>query len=152
MAGATRIRHGKGKITLRGFNELYRALNVVDENAQEAGREVLNAAVERVFQKSQALVPVAPEDGGQLKASARKSKARISRRSGSVTASVQYGGSRLLKIAPNDNPIYAIVQHEDLTLKHSRGEAKYLEKPALAERERVERELADRIMRKIANG
>jgi hypothetical protein len=148
MAGSTTIRYGKATIRLEGFTELFAYLNRVGGNAREAAIEVFNAGTQRVYAASQSIVPVSPEDGGQLKASGRVSKARVSKKD-VVTASVNYGGTVLARLAPGDNPLYGIVQHEDLSAKHSHGEAKFLEKPMVAQRELIMNELKVRIAAKL---
>lgn len=146
------IRHGKASMKLIGFGTLYKKLQKLSPNALEEGKAVLNHAVERVYQKSQALVPIAPEDGGQLKASGKKSKARVYRKTGIVSASVSYGGEKLEKLAPADSPIYAIVMHEDLAAKHEHGQAKFLEIPGTEEKEAVLRDLGEAIMKAAQRG
>lgn len=147
--GEMTIRHGKATIRLSGLNELYAELQKVSPRAQDAGVSVLNSAAQSVFAKSQALVPVAPEDGGQLKASGRSYKARVSKRSGRVYATITYGGARLAALIKGLSPIYVIVQHEDLSLKHTHGAAKFLEKPFLEEKESVFAGLREKIRNAI---
>jgi hypothetical protein len=147
LAGDTVIRFGKATIQIKGMDALFKELSKLGENVQNVGADVFNGATQRVLAASQVLVPVDPEDGGQLRDSGRRTKARIDRRTGNVRASVSYGGARLAR--HGDNPIYAIVQHEDLTLKHTRGEAKFLERPYLAEREITMESLRARIAAKI---
>lgn len=147
MAGDTVIRHGKATIRLQGFNDLLRRLEKVDDDAMEAAKEAFNGAVARVLTKSQALVPV---DEGHLKASGRLSKARVAKRTGRVTASVTYGGAPLDRRTGRSPDLRAIVVHEDLGLKHpGGGEAKFLEKPAVAEKEVVLAELGRKLQQKL---
>lgn len=145
MAGATVISKGKASIKITGLGELFAKLRRVSPIAQEQGMRILNSAGERVFARSQAEAPVDDEDGGQLRASGRFYRARVSKRSGRVYASITYGGARLRRLAPGDNPLYAIVQHERLDLKHQRGSAKYLERPFIADRDRTKDALGDAI-------
>lgn len=149
MAGDTIIRRGKATISVTGLGTLYARLRRVAPDAQQAGIEILNAAGARAFAASQADVPVDEKDGGQLKASGRFYKARVSKRSGRVTATIGYGGARLAKLAPGDNPIYAIVQHEDLAIRHQHGSAKYLERPATREKQGLLSALGSAIGRAI---
>lgn len=149
MADIT-IRRGNATIRLTGLGDLFKKLQKVSPSAQEAGKRVLTAAAKRVYAKSQALVPVDREDGGQLKASGKVNQARAAKRTGRVTASVIYGGARLALLT-GDNPIYAIVQHEDLTLKHDQGQAKFLEKPFVSEQANVMADLAAEIRKAEEN-
>ena len=147
--GAVTIRRGKATMKLVGFGTIYKRLQELSDNAAAAGAEVLTRAVNRVYRKSQTLVPVDPEDGGQLRASGKMSKARHLKRSGKVSASVTYGGARLQRLAPGDNPLYAIVQHEDLSARHTTGQAKFLEQPATEEKPRIMGDLKREIMKAV---
>ena len=134
MAETITIKKGKASISLTGLGDLYRALRKVSHRAQEEGIKILNSAGGRVFSQSQEQVPVGPaadKNRGALKRSGRLYRARVSKRSGRVYATITYGGSRLTQLAPGENPIYAIVQHEDMGLKHTQGSAKFLERPFL---------------------
>lgn len=149
MADVTRVKKGNAKLKLVGFGDMYKKLKDISPEASEAGVRVINKALDFTYTKSQALVPVDVEDGGQLKASGKKSKARVSKRSGNVTGSVQYGGPKLAKLAPKDSPLYAIVQHENTKIKHDIGEAKFLEKPALLAKAKMFKDLGTEISKAI---
>jgi hypothetical protein len=96
---------------------------------------------------------MAPEgeiDGGDLRRSIRESKPTITK-SGRVSAGVVAGGTPLERLASESGRkipgLYAIVQHEDLTIKHKSGGAKFLEKPFMAEAQRVPDELVRELER-----
>lgn len=129
-SGATTIKRGKASIKVTGLDPLILNILKLSPAVQKVAAGKMNKVLDTLFSKSQAMVPVDPEDGGQLKSSGRKNKARINKR-GSVTGSVQYGGARLKRLAPDDNPLYAIAMHEDTGVRHITGSAKYLEKPTL---------------------
>lgn len=145
MAGATTMRFGKATIRLEGFTDLSRQLNKVGGNAQEAAKEVFASATRRVYAKSQALVPV---DEGNLKASGRISKPRVNRKTQVVTASVNYGGTPLRRLAPDEPAFYAVAVHED----SSHPGFKFLERPMVAEKAAVMRDLSNRIAARIGMG
>ena len=69
------IRRGKATMKITGFGTLYKQLQNLSENAMDEAKDVLTKAAQRVYNKSQTLVPVSPEDGGELKASGKFSKA-----------------------------------------------------------------------------
>lgn len=142
MAGDTVIRRGKATIKIEGMTALFRRLNKLGDNAADAAVDAFSSGGKRLFARSQDLVPV---DTGALKASGRFSKPRVNKRTGVVTASVVYGGQKLARLAPGDSPLYAIAVHEDPT---GRG-FKFLERPALAARAEVERELSSRIAKRV---
>lgn len=135
MAGATVINKGKAKITITGLSEYYKRLNEISPKAKEAGKAILNRAAERIYRNSQQLVPV---DTGALKRSAKIIRASTRKDSDKVTAAVQYGMAGAFR-----DVFYAVVVHEDLSAKHPNGgEAKFLEKPAVAEQANITNELA----------
>lgn len=100
------------------------------EQIRDAARHGLEEAAGFVFEKSQEQVPV---EDGDLKAT------------GKVTmqgdkAAISYGGP------------YAVYQHELLGLKHLHGgNAKFLERPLVDERDREARIIADAI-REVTGG
>ena len=150
MAGDTVIKNGKATITITGLSALYATLRKVSPRAQEVGVDVLNRGAGRVFAVSQESVPVGGIDPkGELKASGRLYKARVSKRSGRVYATITYGGARLE--SKGEHAIVAIVQHENLSFKHSHGGPKFLERPFLAEKEHVMDDLGRRIMEAISH-
>lgn len=148
MSGDTTIRRGKAKITITGMTELFAKLNKLGDNAEKAAIEVFDEAAQEVYSKSQSLVPT---DTAALKTSGRVSKARVSKK-GVVTASVNYGGGPMERLTGRPNDLHAIVVHEDLSLKHDDGQAKFLEQPMVAARGSVLQRLSRRIMDRIAQG
>jgi hypothetical protein len=136
------FRFGKMKIQLSGMGDLFRKLDRLGEDVNEAGFEVFDAATKRVFGKSQQTIPVLTGAGKQ---SGRRSKPRISRRTGVITASVSYGGAPLTRLAPNEPSIYLLAVHED---PNHRG-YKFLERPMTAEKANVLRDLERRVATRI---
>lgn len=145
MAGDTVIRFGKAKIEIRGLSALLKRLERMGEDAQKVAVDVFANGTQRVYTRSQSEVPVKE---GHLKASGRISKPRVNKKTGVVTASVNYGGSRLKRLAPNEPEIYGIVVHEDPT-----GPGfKFLERPAMAEKRSVMIALERQIAAKMERG
>jgi len=82
-------------------------LGVVSALARAAAEEGLRKAAEHVLQESRRLVPI---EEHHLE----------------VSGKVSVDG---LKAAVSYNTKYAVRQHEELTWRHARGQAKYLEQP-----------------------
>jgi len=106
-------------LTLKGHAQVAAELGRVS-------REILQAAAEGLFQAGEEIMgeskaQYVPVDLGVLRASGHVELPKIEGDSVSVT--LGYGGPA----AP-----YALVQHENLTYKHTVGSAKYLELPLLA--------------------
>ena len=139
------ISFGKARIQLNGFDALFKRLNRVGGDAMEAAKEVFSDGTKRVYAKSQSRVPV---DEGNLKASGRISKPRVNRKTRVVTASVIYGGAKLKRLAPDDNPLYAVAVHEN---QGGRG-FKFLENPMNSEKSAVMGDLHRRIAAKVGRG
>ncbi len=134
----------KVQINLSNSDEIQRRLKRDGEMGKKVALRVFARACQRVVPKAQALAPQGEEDGGDLRSSIRESKPTITK-SGRVSAGVVAGGAPLAKLASEKGRrlpgLYAVVQHEDLTLKHAQGGAKFLEKPFLQEAVRVPDEL-----------
>lgn len=124
-------RNLSSKLTVGGIREAADAI-------VEAAREGLRDAAEFVFEESQKQVPA--EDGRHdigglnLKETGKVTPA------GDDRIAISYGGP------------YAVYQHELLHLKHERGgNAKFLERPLVDNREREFEIIADRI-RQVTGG
>ena len=142
------MRHGKVTISFSGFNELFNKLDHLGVDIIETAKGVFNDAGPRLLAASQNLVPV---DEGDLKASGRFSKARVSKKD-VVTASVNYGGAPLDRLTGKAQDLRAVMVHERLELKHTSGSAKYLERPFLAAKESVMEALRAKIAAMVERG
>lgn len=133
-------------IEFRGFEQMFKDLAKLVPNALEIATDVLNDAASDVYQESQTLVPV---ETGNLKASGEIMSARpLESGYGEITAKVMYGGDALAALTSAD-PEYAVTVHEDLSMPHDDGQAKYLETPFLRVQEEVKATLANRIKEAI---
>lgn len=118
------------RIEVSGEQEILDRLQRLGQSGIDIGLRVLGEGAKEILAASQPLVPVDPEDGGDLKASGRTTKPTRTR-AGRISAGVVYGGAPLRKtLGRRKANVYAVVQHEDTTLKHTTGQAKFLEIPA----------------------
>lgn len=117
------------KVVVTGAEEVRASLRRVGKAGQEAAKKVLGDYAKKILAKAKPLTPVDPEDGGQLRDSGRTTKPTVTR-AGNVSAGIVFGGAPLKRVMGKRRlNVYAIVQHEDLTLKHTTGQAKFLEQP-----------------------
>lgn len=125
--------------TIEGIPDLERALRRSSERAEQAIGLVLRTEAEMILAASQALVPF---DEGILSASGHVQGPK--RSTEGLMVEVGYGGPA---------KAYALVQHEDTTLKHAAGRtAKYLERPALARAAGFERSLTAALRAALERG
>jgi len=124
------------------------------QNLQSASKPTAKAVfqrfVDRVVPKAKALAPDDPAtSGSDLKQSIR---GRVTvRNAGMVTASVIAGGNPLLSnLGRRKNAdratIYGFIQHEDPTLRHTRGQANFVGQPFTAEAQSIGDDLDKEIM------
>lgn len=117
------------RVTLIGEERLVKVLAALDDAETALGRALYEEA-NRIFNQSQALVPV---ETGALRSSGMVTLPEQSAQGPSVT--IGYGGAA----AP-----YAIYVHERLDLNHPNGgQAKFLEEPVLAAADGIAGRLAD---------
>lgn len=133
----------KVRIDVSGASEMLKDLKRMGLAGQVAAKTVFGRFTGRVVPKAQGRTPVEPEDGGALRDSVRATKPTTTR-TGLVSAGVIAGGAPLARALAKGHHkanVYAVVQHEDLTLKHTVGGPKFIERPFLQEVERVPDEL-----------
>lgn len=130
LKGINTARRGVGfRVTVddRGVSEL---LGKLGRAGSEAAKTAMVRVADKVVARAKPLCPVDPEDGGELRDSIRRTRGTISKRNGNVVVTVLVGGTPLKSaLGSRRYNIYAVLQHEDLTLKHSVGQAKFLEQP-----------------------
>lgn len=116
---------------IEGADRLKAALiNKVDRHIIGFERGII-AACKFILAESQKLVPV---DTGALKASG---KYTIYGGGVETEGIVSYGGSNLNPVSGLETAMYAIVVHEDVTVNHTNGQAKFLEQPMRQHRKKI---------------
>lgn len=117
------------RVEVSGEDEILNSLQRLGTVGQEIALRVLGDAAKEIVAAAKPLAPVDPEDGGQLRDSIRTTKPTKTR-AGRISAGVVAGGAPLNRVMGKRKAnVYAVVQHEDLTLKHHTGRAKFLEIP-----------------------
>ena len=114
-----------------GLRALLKRLGPVGE---KAAKDAMLGVTKRIVEMAKPLTPVQPEDGGELRNSVRAAKP-VKTRNG-ISAAVVAGGAPLaasVRAEGHKANVYAVVQHEDLTLQHSVGGPKFLERPFLSQ-------------------
>lgn len=112
------------RLDVTGDREMVRDLLRLGPAGEKVGKRVLKDVSEKVAKLAQADAPVDEVDGGQLQATVRAT--RPTKTSGGIlSAGVLAGGPPLR--SERRGFIYAVIQHEDVTLKHTRGRAKFVE-------------------------
>ena len=140
----------KVRIDITGDKEVARHLAFAPEKAVPAAKKALLRFADSLVPKIRRDTPVDPADGGQLRRSVRRTRATFLRRRPSVTVSLVAGGKVLERMIPADeNPIYAITQHEDTSIRHTTGRPKFIEIHVFGEADRGRRELEDAVLRAI---
>lgn len=126
----------KVRVDVEGVDDVLASLRKLEGGGLEAARGVFAELAPGVVARAKALTPDDPETADSLlRDSVRSLKARITKgRGGEKRVEVTFvaGGSKTAPLAPGRVNVVALVQHEDLTLKHARGQAKFLERPVLA--------------------
>jgi len=142
MSPVRRLPRGAGgliSLAIDGVDPLAAILAAAGPRANLTLARALLEEANAIVGDAVALVPVRR---GILRASADVSLPRITRTS--VTLELGFGG------AASD---YAVAQHENLTYRHARGRtAKFLETPALARAEGMDRRLARRLRSILRSG
>ena len=128
---ATQVKTKTVKMT--GLDEVVAVLEALGVDIRKATAGALNDAGNSILMQSNQLVPF---DQGVLKGSGSVASPKLTKTSKTTSVGVRYGGPSGVKNAEGETVSvnYAIIQHEDLSLKHpGGGEAKFLEKAFLAE-------------------
>ena len=128
---ASKVKTKTVKIT--GLTEVISELEKLGVDVRKATRDALNDAGASILSQARQLVPF---DQGILRGSGSIASPKLTATSKTTSVGVRFGGPSGVKNADGETVSvnYAIIQHEDMTLKHpGGGEAKYLEKPFLAE-------------------
>lgn len=124
------------RLEAEGLDDLRASMARMDAPAKQRVRAALEAWAEAVLAQARPNVPVDDVDGGQLRDSGRVIRATVSHTR--VSVGVAFGGAALEPyLGRRKANVYAVIQHEDLTLRHNDGMAKYLERPFMAALPRV---------------
>jgi hypothetical protein len=123
----------KRSIRVTGLDEVADMIGSLGKDGREAARLVLVEKGNEIVKRAKPLTPDDPETQGALRDSVRLSQTRASAKKGTITVSVMAGGKPLEKrLKGHKYSAWALVQHEDLALKHPYGGGpKYLERPTL---------------------
>jgi hypothetical protein len=126
----------RARLDVTGDREIIRDLLQLGADGITAGKEVLGETTKRIAVKAKAITPVDPIDGGELRESVRATKPQAAK-SGKITSSVVAGGPALARLVSErghkEPGSYAIIVHESADLRHSVGQWKFIETPALQE-------------------
>lgn len=122
-----------------GEDALLDGLRRINTDGIKRVREKLVEVMGAIAFEAAALAPKDPETVGQLADSVRVITPLF--RNGKLTTGVQAGGvplQRRLEEGRHTQQAWAIVQHEDLTLRHPHGgQAKFVEKPFMQHIDKV---------------
>jgi hypothetical protein len=123
-------------VKIEGVEDVIASLKRVGEAGEKAMLRVAGATTARVVPQAKAITPVEDADGGSLRDSVRATKPTKTR-AGRVSAGVVAGGAPLRRLASERGRAlpgqYGSIIHEDLTLRLSNGQHKFVEKPFFAE-------------------
>lgn len=118
-----------------GVDKLMAKLNKMGKDANKAMAAAIYQQGEKIMSMSKVLVPVKT---GVLRSSGHVQKPKVTK-TGS-TVNLGYGGSGIA---------YAVVQHEVMWYKHTHGEAKYLERPAIRQSRVMGKQIAATLRKRI---
>lgn len=117
---------------IEGLEAVMASLRRLGKAGERAAKAVLKEKTQEIVKLARPETPI-EEDGGALRDSERTTRPTMTR-SGQISAGVVAGGAPLrgtAELAGRKANVYAVVQHEDLTLKHTTGGPKFLERPFL---------------------
>lgn len=128
---------GKGfssvfRLEIEGADEMLAEIARLGDVGLVAARDAMSAKANEIKRKALPLVPDDPETQGLLAETLRVYAPRTSslKPGKTIYAGVVAGGKKLEKrLGKRKYSAWAMVQHEDLTIKHTKGGAKYLERP-----------------------
>jgi hypothetical protein len=124
-------------VHVTGLDKVTSNMTGVQAMAKRRGKSVVRVEAEKVMLQAKRLAPV---DDGVLQASGRVHPAELE--GTKVTVRLTFGG---------DAKDYAIPVHERLDVRHTNGQAKFLETPVLAH-SKVFAENVARTLRLLLNG
>lgn len=119
-------------VTIEGQDDMLAEIERLGHVGLVAARDAMAAKAQQIKAKAYPLVPDDPESPGLLKDTLRVYAPRTAnlKPGRTIFVGVVAGGKKLERaMGKRKRNVSAIVQHEDLTLKHTHGQAKYLERP-----------------------
>ena len=123
-------------VKIEGVEDVVASLRRIGKAGEDGAKAALGRVCTRVVPKAKALTPVEAVDGGALRDSIRTTKPTKTS-AGRISAGVVAGGAPLRRLASERGRAlpgqYGSIIHEDLTLKHTSGQAKFLEIPFFQE-------------------
>ncbi len=120
------------RVNIEGLDSMLSEIERLGTVGLVAARDAMTAKAQEIKAKAIPLVPDDPESPGLLKDTLRVYAPRTAnlKPGKTIFAGVVAGGKKLeAKLGKRAYSAWALVQHEDLTLKHKRGQAKFLERP-----------------------
>lgn len=133
------------RIQVEGLQDVLRDLNSMPDDACRAVRHRMKAITDPVVRKAIPLTPQDPEtDWAGLVGSIRSIRPQVNKRKLTVTGGVVAGGKMLEPfLGRRTYNVWAIVQHEDLSLRHTKGGGKFVERPFMSDLDRMRDEIED---------
>lgn len=116
------------RVTVSGSDEVRAQLGKLGKAGAEVAKAVIKETTTQMVAMAKPLTPDDPETQGELRDSVRIVTPTASR-TGKATGGIQAGPT---KLGHRKYSASALVQHEDLTLHHTSGGPKYLERPFMA--------------------
>jgi hypothetical protein len=120
------------RVEIEGADDMLAEIERLGHVGLVAARDAMAGKAQQIKAKALPLVPDDPESPGLLKDTLRVYAPRTAslKPGKTIFVGVVAGGRKLEKaMGKRKANVSAIVQHEDLTLKHRKGQAKFLERP-----------------------
>lgn len=120
------------RVDIEGMDEMLEEIQRLGDVGLVAARDAMAEKAQQIKAKAVPMIPDDPESPGLLKDTARVYAPRTAslKPGKTIFCGVVVGGKQLQKrLGKREYSAWALVQHEDLTLKHTHGQAKYLERP-----------------------
>lgn len=116
------------KVDVVGGEQVLASMRRMGQAGTLVAKQVFADELPQWIPEMKANTPVEPEDGGQLRDSIRTSRPTVTK-AGRVSAGIVAGGAPLKRVlGARKANVYAVIQHEDESLKHSVGGSKFVEK------------------------
>jgi len=115
------------------LDDVLRELQQLEVVGKKAAKEAVNRVTAKMVRAAKPLTPDDPGTQGALRDSVRQVRTTVSSKTGKVTGGIVAGGKELeRRLGKRTYNAWALVQHEDATLRHPNGgQAKFLEQPFL---------------------